>query len=830
MEFYFKDSRFSFSLFGDSAVRIVSYCAYIILGAAAFILSFSDISRVRAGGFLLAIFLIDRLIQSGKGERTTTEFKRGKMNVARAFAPRSLRFMITAFRAARATGSDFYLRSLVELIKDSGVRHILKRLNIKQNEFSEKLLKLLNDSISVAPETECGEALERVMLEAYRNAVLLGESYVEPRNLFAALTAQGDSRVAKLLYLFDVSPGDIRQAVLFSRHHKLFSGLKRTPRALGEFAHIPRRKRKRHMNRAWTARPTPLLDSVSTDLTELAERGRIGLLVGHEREYEALIRTISKPGKPNAVLVGEPGIGKTTVIERLAERIVKDEVPKILFDKRLVSLELSGLLSDANEKEMSGRLRQIIDEIKGARNVVLVIPHAHDLFRGGNAKEMTPIDFFLPVVKNDGIPVICETSPKEWKTFIEPRADFVNQFEKVDVQELSEEEAGRFLIYESFIIEREFKIFITWKAIKKSVELARRYFRDKPLPGSASDLLKQAAAFAREERLETLSEEPLLKVAEQLSKIPIRSAGEEETEKLLNLESIIHERFINQKEAVLGVARSLREYRSGLSRVGGPIATFLFVGPTGVGKTELAKMIAEVQFGNKEFIRRFDMTEYREKGSIQRLIGTPDGEKTGILTDAILQNPYSLVLLDEFEKAHPDILNLFLQVFDDGRLTDSHGRTVGFENTVIIATSNASSDFIKEEIEKGTSIETLAEKLKSRLTEHFSPELLNRFSQIIVFKSLTPEELEKVVILALEELQKTLERTQGIVLRPDISAVKKLAELGWSPVFGARPLRGVISEKIRSTLAEKILKKEIGRGNVVSVLWDGKSFRFILVE
>ncbi len=830
MEFQFKDNRLFFTALGDSIVRIASYSAYILLGAGAFMLSFSDIVRVRFSGFLLALFLIDRIVQLGRGERTIAELKGDKINVARTFAPRTLRIISGAFRAVRATGGNFRLRVLLELLKDGEVRHILKRLDIPQGEFSEKALALAAEAKGVnSPET-LRDLSAQTGLGAYRHAALLGESYVEPRNLFAAVADGADPDIAKLLYLFNVSPEDVRHAALFSRHKRLFSGLRRVPRALGEFAHIPRRRRGRAMNRAWTARPTPLLDSISTDLTALAERGRIGFLVGHEREYEALLRAISKPGKPNAILVGEAGVGKSTVIERLAYAMTKDEVPKILFDKRLVSLEVAGLLSGADEKEASERIRRAVQEIRNAGNIVLVIPNAQDLFKTRSSKGMAPMDFLLPVVKEDGIPVVCESSAKDFKAFIEPKADFVNQFEAVRVEELSEEEAARFLIYESVIIEREFRVFVTFKAVKKAVELARRYFKNRPLPGSASDLLKQAAASAREGRAEALSEEVVVKIAEKLSRIPIQRAEGGEVERLLNLEASIHERFVNQKEAVALVARALREYRSGLSRRGGPIATFLFVGPTGVGKTELAKIVAEVQFGSRELMRRFDMSEYRDKGSIQRLIGTPDGERPGALTDAILENPYSLVLLDEFEKAHPDILNLFLQVLDDGRLTDSQGRTVDFENTVIIATSNAGSDFIKTEIEKGTPVNALAEKIKKKLTEHFAPELLNRFSQVVVFRNLTQEELEKVVGLAFGELKETLKKSHGIILRPDASAVKKIAELGWSPVFGARPLRAAISERVRSVLAEKILKKEIDRGNVIGVSWNGKSFEFDVIE
>ncbi|HXF43858.1 MAG TPA: AAA family ATPase, partial [Candidatus Paceibacterota bacterium] len=282
----------------------------------------------------------------------------------------------------------------------------------------------------------------------------------------------------------------------------------------------------------------------------------------------------------------------------------------------------------------------------------------------------------------------------------------------------------------------------------------------------------------------------------------------------------------NQEAAVKAVARSLREYRSGLSRRGGPIAAFLFVGPTGVGKTELAKTLAAIQFGSKEMMERFDMSEYQEKANISRFIGAPSGERTGVLTDAILERPYSLVLLDEFEKAHPDILDLFLQVFDDGRLTDSLGRTVSFENTIIIATSNAHSNFIKAEVESGRTIGDIAGELKKKLTDYFKPELLNRFSEIVVFRGLKLGEIEKIADFQLRDLSDQVMETHGIALTFTEAAVKEIARLGFDSVYGARPLRQAISEKVRGPLSEKILRKEVGRGNRLELVLEGGKLIF----
>jgi len=317
-----------------------------------------------------------------------------------------------------------------------------------------------------------------------------------------------------------------------------------------------------------------------------------------------------------------------------------------------------------------------------------------------------------------------------------------------------------------------------------------------------------------------LSADDIIAIAEKRTNVPLKEAGYKEREKLLHLEELIHERLIDQEAAVSAVSKILREYRSGLASGKGPIGSFLFVGPTGVGKTELSKILAKIQFGSEDMMVRFDMSEYQDKASFYRFIGSPDGEITGALTDAVLQKPYALILLDEFEKAHPDVLNLFLQVFDDGRLTDNLGRMADFKNTIIIATSNAESNFIKEEIDKGRIMESVAEELKKRLIHYFKPELLNRM-QTIVFKNLSMEDIIKITGLLMNDLGQTLAK-QGIKMKVEDGALRKIAELGFSPAYGARPLRGVISNHIKSPLSEMILKGEISRGGEVIIsLKDG---------
>jgi ATP-dependent Clp protease ATP-binding subunit ClpC len=309
----------------------------------------------------------------------------------------------------------------------------------------------------------------------------------------------------------------------------------------------------------------------------------------------------------------------------------------------------------------------------------------------------------------------------------------------------------------------------------------------------------------------------IVELVSQKTKIPVAAAVGEEAESLLALEDKIHRRLIDQEEAVKAVASAIRQYRAGMSRAKGPIASFLFIGPTGVGKTELAKSLAEIYFGSEEAMVRFDMSEYQAKSSIFRFIGSPETEGGGTLTEAVKNNPYSLVLLDEFEKAHPDVLNLFLAVFDDGRLTDNLGNVVDFTNAIIIATSNAHSDLIKSELEKGKSVAEVSDLIKKRLTEYFRPELLNRFDDIIAFKDLSKDDIRKIAALQLKSIVKQAAQTRGINLSFGDDVPQKLAELGWDPVFGARPLRGVIREKIRDAIADKILRGELARGSEVRI-------------
>lgn len=745
-------------------------------------------------------------------------------NIADITHPKTIRMLGRVMRNAHAQERNFLIALLQSLVEERDVRDALLHLGIEPKDF----LKQSKDLWARIPE---GEKLfldvQSLMVSAYAAAVHAEEEYIEPRNVFVALYEMQVPAIRKIFELFSIQKTELISASVFGRYQSLMKRVHSLPLILGGFGHQSRFLRHRVMNRAWTARPTPILDSYSSDLTDLAREERIGFLIGHIHEYDELIHALSRPGKPNAILVGDPGSGKSTIIAHLAYNMVKDKVPEALFDKRLVSLDVSALLAESKQDIILERIEKMVREILTAGNVILFIPNMHDLFKVSKDGSISGMDILLPIIKSEQVPIIGESFPQEFKKFIESRGDFMDLFEVIRVQEISEEEAIEFLSYESLLLERQFKVRVSFQSIRTAVSLAHQYFRNRPLPGSASDLLKEALSRARQHKVYMLKESDVVALAETKSRIPIRPAKGIEAEKLLKLEEIIHKKLINQEVAVKSVSRALREYRSGLSRKGGPIASFLFVGPTGVGKTELSKILSEVQFGSKNAMERFDMSEYQDKQSIFRFIGTPDGTKSGTLTDAISLRPYSLILLDEFEKAHPDILNLFLQVLDDGRLTDNLGKTIDFQNTIIIATSNAHSAYIKSEIESGKKTSEIGEALKKRLTEYFKPELLNRFSDVVVFRDLTKDEVRNVAKLFVAEVQGTLRETHGIELSVSEDALSRIAELGYSPAFGARPLRQVISERIRGALAEKILKQEIRRGMMLRLVYVQDDFSFI---
>lgn len=813
---YFFDPRLQMNSFERALVKSAIVVLFLILSVGTIMFLLSPAKWLNWAGVFILLFLLDYTFHYGKAERALSELPAdGSINTALYFDSEANSSIISAFSKTIMFGGNFFLRLADDLSEKQEIQEALARLDVPANEFRAKIGDYLKKSLVGKNDSKgLTDKINKLASIAAEESLKIQSRDINPASLFAALRGVDDSAVTKLFELFEIKSDDLGKVIIFGRYRKMRKWTR--PLNLSDFASQPYNLRHRFMNRAWTARPTPLLDKLSVDFTDMARAGKAGFLIGHENEYNELVNVLSRPDKPNALLVGETGRG--SIVGHLAFMITQDKTPKPLFDKRVVMLDLNGLLAGADQAEVQARIKIIFDEIYKAGNIILYIPDIHNLSRSAvDPKQISIANTLIPLIVSNDFPTIGTTYPKECKQYIETDSSFMNAFQIIDVPEITVAETEIVLTYESLLLEKKYKTKIAYSAIKVAAELAYKYFRQKPLPISADDLLKDALAEASRAGDDVLNADDVIALASSRSNIPIKKADFNEQNKLLHLEELIHARLIDQEQAVKAVSRALREYRSGLSSGDEPIGSFLFVGPTGVGKTELAKILTGILFDVPSAMVRFDMSEYQDKQSISRFIGSPDGTISGALTDAVMAKPYSLILLDEFEKAHPDILNIFLQVFDDGRLTNNVGKMVNFQNVIIIATSNAQSDFIKSELDKGRTMDEISVELKKKLTSCFKPELLNRFSEIIVFKSLSREDMAAIARLLLNDLAAVLKEAKGVDLNFSKEAVEKIAELGYDRTFGARPLRKVISDKLKAPLSEMILSSKISRGMAINV-------------
>lgn len=834
-EFYYRDPMMSAPAFLRTLIRGTVTLIYVSLTLAVFIFVFPPRPSQSLFwlGMILAVFLIDRLVvRRGRADYSLERFlKKGRRgNIAAYFTPEAKLALEKTRDFSKKSGRPPSALHLCSVLKDfKAIDDILTRLEVDE----KKLDNLIKAELQKPASTErVGGGLDffnETALAAFEEAFQLNQESVGIEDLFLALFSSAGPELTRILVALNLNFVDVRNALIIIRLKKFLRTWSMLPgsfvRQFSGFFGRHRRIKHRVMNRAWTARPTPVLDGYSLDYTDLAYAGAIGFLIGHKGETETLVNILTRDHKNNVLLVGEPGAGKDTIVAHIAFLISRDNVPAKLFDKRLVALNIGDLVAGAQTPgELQQRVKTIVDEILSSQNIILYIPDFHNLTKTSGKEYISAADILQPVLQASAFQVIGSTTPVDFRRLIEPRTDIASNFEIIRVGEISEEETVQLLSFEAILIEKKSRIKIGYFAVKKAVELARRYLRPKLLPSSADDLMKEAVEIVKKRGGKVVKDSDVVDLVSQKTRIPVAVAAGEEAESLLKLEDKIHQRLIDQEEAVKAVASAIRQYRAGMSRGKGPIASFLFIGPTGVGKTELAKSLAEIYFGSEEAMVRFDMSEYQARSSIFRFIGSPEAEGGGTLTEAVKNNPYTLVLLDEFEKAHPDVLNLFLAVFDDGRLTDNLGNVVDFTNAIIIATSNAHSDLIKSELEKGKSIVEVSDLIKKRLTEYFRPELLNRFDDVVAFKDLSKDDIRKIAALQLKSIVKQLAQTRGINLSFDENVPQKLAELGWDPVFGARPLRGVIREKIRDAIAEKILRGKLARGSEIKVGVEGEEF------
>lgn len=561
------------------------------------------------------------------------------------------------------------------------------------------------------------------------------------------------------------------------------------------------------VNRGWLGVPTPELDSVSEDLTKEAAKQKIPNFVGRQQIVTQVINTLSLEKGHNVVLVGEPGAGKSTLVSYLAKLIVAGDAPPSFATKRLVRLDLVRMLNGiTGQGDLAARVKNIFEEASYSGNIIVFVDEIQDLGLGEANTQFNLYSLMLPFIESSNFQFIAGTEPSNYTRILEKNGALTRLFTKIELPPASEAESIEILKNQAIDLEGYKKIKTSIVAIDDLAKLTTEYIHDRVLPDAALHVYELCQASAEKG---WIKQSVVEKVFQSLVNVPIGEADQSQKHQLLNMEDIIHQKMIDQKEAVTVVSQTLRRAAAQLRDKNRPIGSFLFVGPTGVGKTELAKILSEVYFKGAGNFYRLDMSEYQTAESIDRLIGS--GGEEGLLTETVRLKPYTLILLDEFEKADPKILTLFLQVLDDGRLTSSSGRTIDFTNTIIIATSNAASLTIANGLQSGETLEQLNAKVKGELLQIFKPELVNRFDEVVLFKPLSTQDLEQIVKLKLVTLQDQL-KDQGFIVEFDQSLIQKLAEKGYDPVLGARPLRRLIQDTLEARLSVMILENKLPKG------------------
>jgi len=712
-------------------------------------------------------------------------------------------------------------------------------------------------------------ASKRALLDARQISRALGSSYIGPEHLLFALAVNPESAAGRVLRDARVTPETLQQAAVTGGRGGGSGGGGRRPSS-----------------------DTPTIDQFGTDLTAMAREGQVDPVVGREQEIEQTIEVLSRRTKNNPVLIGEPGVGKTAIVEGIAQRIVDGDVPDTLRDKRLVQVDLGGLVAGTRYRgDFEERLKKVIDEIRAHRDdLIIFIDELHTVVGAGSGEgAMDAANMLKPALARGELHIVGATTIDEYRKDIEKDAALERRFQPILVPEPSVEDTIEILRGLRDRYEAHHQVRFTDEALVAAAELSDRYVTDRFLPDKAIDLIDQAGARVRlrtmtparerreaEQRLQQLQREKdeavsvedytraaelrdqitrliqqpegdagdqggkaektvpevgtadIAEVVSRATGIPVTQLTQEERERLLQLEEHLHQRVIGQDDAVAAVAEAVRRSRAGLADPNRPIGSFLFLGPTGVGKTELARALAEALFGDEGRMVRIDMSEFQERHTVSRLVGAPPGyvgyEEAGQLTEAVRRTPYAVLLLDEIEKAHPDVFNILLQVLDDGRLTDGQGRTVDFKNTVVIMTSNLGSDVIGRRrlgFDGGTDTHAtedgdLRQRILSRLRESFRPEFLNRIDEIIVFRQLDETQLRQITSLLLEETTRRL-HAQNITVEFTTDAVDWLARRGFQPEFGARPLRRTIQREVDNRLSSMLLDGRLLPGQHVTV-------------
>ena len=755
---------------------------------------------------------------------------------------------------------------------------VLEENGVEEDKVVELVSQLIapNPTLQTADTAAYTPRARRVIENSYREAVRFKEAQIGTEHLLIAILREGDCVASRLLNTMGVSVQKIYIDLLA---------------AMGEDA--PTVKEEMQSSRAGRrGNATPTLDSYSRNLTKMAEEGKLDPVIGRENEIRRVIQILSRRTKNNPCLIGEPGVGKTAVVEGLAQRIAAGDVPDTIADKRVMTLDLSGMVAGSKYRgEFEERIKKVIAEVVEAKDVLLFIDEIHTIIGAGGAEgALDASNILKPSLARGELQLIGATTINEYRKYIEKDSALERRFQPVTVDEPSEEESIAILKGLRSRYEEHHRVEITDDALEAAVKLSSRYINDRFLPDKAIDLIDEAASKVRlsnytkpskikdyEAQIDDLEEEKesairdeayekagdIKKKQEKLkekirltlekwekeketrklvvgenevadvvagwTKIPVKKLAQEESERLKNLEGILHERVVGQEEAVTAVSKAIRRGRIGLKDPKRPIGSFLFLGPTGVGKTELSKALAEAMFGTESSLIRVDMSEYMEKHSVSKMIGSPPGyvgyEEGGQLSEKVRRNPYSVILFDEIEKAHPDVFNILLQVLDDGHITDAQGRKIDFKNTIIIMTSNAGAENIIAPKRLGFGVATDAkadhEFMKGRVMEEvkrlFKPEFLNRIDEIIVFHQLTKEHMKGIADIMLRGIEKRSKEQLDITLTVNEAAKDLLIDKGYDDKYGARPLRRTIQSLLEDKMAEEILDGKLKKGVNVEV-------------
>lgn len=737
----------------------------------------------------------------------------------------------------------------------------------------EALLKLIDELVAAGEEVTVADRdgysprTQMVLDRAREMADRFDSERIGTEHLLLAIIKEGDCAASRLLNTMGANP------------QKLFVDILA---AMGEDPAQYREEIQRGRNEEATL--TPTLDQYSRDLTAMARAGRLDPVIGREKETERVIQILCRRGKNNPCLIGEPGVGKTAIVEGIAQSLVNGNVPDIVADKRLVSLDMSGLVAKSKYRgEFEDRIKKVINEVETAGNVLLFIDELHTIIGAGGAEgALDASNILKPALARGDVQVIGATTIEEYRKYIEKDAALERRFQPVQVEEPTEEESIEILKGLRKLYEKHHHVQITDEGVEASVRLSARYVNDRFLPDKAIDLMDEAAAKARlgmmhgsdemmqlnreihqteldmehalqegdiekartlketrenlqasREKLEkknrrvsknkvpVVGENEIADVVAGWTKIPVSRLTESEASRLQKLEETLHKRVIGQEEAVSAVSKAVRRGRVGLKDPKRPIGSFLFLGPTGVGKTEVSKALAEAVFGNEESMIRVDMSEYMEKHSVSKMIGSPPGyvghEDGGQLSEKVRRNPFSVILFDEIEKAHPDVFNILLQVLDDGHITDSQGRKVDFKNTIIIMTSNAGAQSIIEPKKLGFGVKEDEkqdhERMKASVMEEvkriFKPEFLNRIDETIVFRALNKDDMKKIISIMVRDLQKRCKEQLQIDLVVREAAKESIVEKAYDRKYGARPLRRKLQDEVEDRLADALIRGEI---------------------